>query len=108
MAAYRIPAVRAFKVAATRVEHSSLRNTLSTWVRTVLGLIFNARAASLLLAPRLIWRKTSSSRCDSVLVVRRAAGAPPDAAVMAAAATSASKRPASASSRRMRAASCRE
>jgi hypothetical protein len=37
------PSVDAFKVAAAGVEHSSLRNTLSMCVRTVLGLICSAR-----------------------------------------------------------------
>ena len=42
---YSNPSCVAFKVAAARVEHSSLRNTLSRCVRTVLGLIESTGAA---------------------------------------------------------------
>lgn len=52
------PSVNAFRVAAARVEHSSLRNMLSMWVRTVLGLMSSSLATCLLLAPRLISRST--------------------------------------------------
>lgn len=52
------PSVNAFRVAAARVEHSSLRNMLSMCVRTVLGLMSSSRATCLLLAPRLISRST--------------------------------------------------
>jgi len=58
--------VSALSVAAARVIQLSLREMLSTWVPTVLGLIPSVRAVSLLLAPRLIWRKTSSSCGDVV------------------------------------------
>src|SRR5260370_38916313 len=57
--------VDAFKVAAARVEQSSLRNTLSTCVRTVLELSSSALSTSLLVAPRLMCRSTCPSRGDS-------------------------------------------
>ena len=57
-----MPKVSAFKVAAARVEHCSLRNTLSTCVRTVLGLMPRSRATSLLLAPLLMRCRICVSR----------------------------------------------
>src|SRR5690606_2177725 len=48
------PSVSAFKVAAARVVHCSLRKMLSTCVPTVLGLIPSRRATALLLAPWLM------------------------------------------------------
>ena len=96
------PIADALSVAAARVEHSSLRNAFSTWVRTVLGLIESACATCLLLAPREMARRTSISRgdrrgpsCDARAAMRRAAGAPP---VTSAATTSPHSRPRAASS----------
>jgi hypothetical protein len=70
------PRVAAFNVAAARVEHSSLRNTRSTCVRTVRGLMPSARATSLVFSPLLMQRRTSSSRSDKACSPRclRAAG----------------------------------
>lgn len=67
-AVYSKPSCVAFKVAAARVEHSNLRNTLSMRVRTVLGLMDSFCAAVLSLAPRLIQRNTSRSRSVRRLV----------------------------------------
>lgn len=107
---YRTPIVDALSVAAARVEHSSLRNRFSTWVRTVLGLRASSLAASLLLAPRLMRRSTSVSRGERRTFggakFARSGGRP--SAASNASTTPGSKRPFAVCSRSSEAASERE
>jgi hypothetical protein len=60
------PSVSPFKVAAARVEQSSLRKMLSMCVRTVLGLMSSSCVTRLLLAPPLISSRMRHSRVVSI------------------------------------------